>query len=350
MVKRKESSNAAAGKASPHFLVKPAVNGLGLDYIHLSLIALVLILVALSFSLSIPKHATSTVASCGYGLQKNGSCVLPLHTGAEALLSAERILADYGYTNSSLSLLPYYSFVNSSKVSYLNSTKEWLVVIPYNDPFTKELLNISMLLYDSNLSLAEPFMEMIKPVSLHNNTVVYPGVVSIYGRTLCTSNSSTPVYLFTDPYAPGALRSIDVALNASEHYGTRINMSYFFIFAGNSVNFYHSYGVGTTQEMGRYLACASRQEEFGSYIADLRKVYYGAPLTNTTLAQLAAGAGFNMSAFGSCLQNSSNMLNSQASMSNLYGVISTPEFVVGCKYSTIPQKLDNAINYTLAKG
>ncbi len=339
----------AAASASPVFLVKPAIKSLGLDYLHISLIVLVLVLAVFAFSLSSFKQAPQQqLQSCGYGLNPDGSCITPLHSGKEALAAAERLIADYAYTNSSLSLLPYYSLVNESKVSYLNASKEWLVVVPYDDPLNGEVLNISFILYDSNLSLSEPFLEMVKPLSLHNNTVVHPGVVSIYGRTSCASNSTVPVYLFTDPYAPGAFSSIRTAINASKAYGSKVNMSYFFIFAGNSAQFYNSYGVNSTQAMGRYLMCASRQSEFGAYVSNLSRVFYGSPVSGTTLSQLAAGAGFNMSLFGSCLQDSSSTMDSQASLSKLYGVVSTPEFVVGCKYSTIPQRLDSAINYTIS--
>ncbi|MGC8478802.1 MAG: DsbA family protein [Candidatus Micrarchaeia archaeon] len=344
--KKPESPKTENSKKEPVFIVRPASNKFGLDYLHITLIVLVLVLVALAFSLSSFKP-TTVVKTCAYGAI-NGTCTTPQHNSSAALKSAEKILASYGTINSSLSLLPYYSLVNESKVEYMPNSSMWLVIIPYLNPFTKEVLNVSMLLYGSNLSLAEPYMQMLRPISNTSDYVIAPGVVKMAGHAACSYNQSMPISLVTDPYAPGTLSSIEKALNESRKLGSRINMSYDFIFSDYSIGKYSSFGVQTTQALGQYLSCASLQsQKYGAFVENLSRIYTGNPISNFTLYQVATGSGLNMSLFNTCMQNISTKLDYQAKLAQFYGITSTPVFVLDCAYLSIPETLNESIAYAL---
>ena len=338
--------NRKNGK-EPVFIIRPAVKRFGLDYLHISLLVLVVILVALAFSLSVFRRGV-VLQNCQYGVV-NGTCAALEHNGTQALQSAERILASYATVNTSFSLLPYYSLINQSQAAYLPNQDRWLVVIPYLNPLlNNEKSNFSMLLYGSNLTLASPFIETIKPASPTNNTVQGLGFVNIYGRALCTTSKPIQVYLVTDPYAPGAIQSLYTALNASRQFNGSVNMSYYFIFSQYAAGFYNGYGIQKTQALGQYLSCASRQPgKLAGFLSNLTILYKGLPVSNYTLDQVEIGSGMNTTRFNACLNTSAANLNYQASLAGLYGVTVTPEFITDCKYASIPQTLGYAINYTL---
>lgn len=344
-----KKTNRIRKGSEPVFIIKPAVKGFGLDYLHVSLIALVVLLVALAFALSAFAPGAK-VMSCTYGAY-NGTCVTPVHNSSQAMTAASRVLASYATINASLSLLPYYALVNKSSVSYLPGQAQWFVTFPSINPLTHGQFNFSVLLYDSNLTLAYSYYPAIKPVLFTNNTVTAQGVVSIYGRSLCTTKKPAPVYTITDPYATGAISALYTALNASAKYGSAINMSYDFIFGGSAIGFYNGYGQATTQQLGRYLYCASKQapQKFRAFLGNLSMAYTGVPIYNTTLNQIALGSALNMSSFTTCMANSVSSLNLQAQIATFYGVTTTPEFVLNCRYATIPQTLYPAINYTLSQ-
>jgi hypothetical protein len=346
MPSKKKSATGKEGE--PVFILRPAIKNYGLDYLHIELMAIVVILIALAFALAYFKPGV-VVKSCAYGAV-NGTCALPVHNGTQALAAAERVIASYSTINTSFSLLPYYALVNESKVAYLPDQSAWFIDVPYIDPFlSNTIFNFSMLLSDSNLSLENSFSTMIKPVLYTNNTVVAPGTVSLYGEALCTTSKPVPVYLVTDPYATGAMPALYSALNASRRFGSEINMSYDFIFAGSSISLYSGYGAANTQLLGQYLSCASRQSDFRDFISNLSIAYTGVPLSNSTLYDVAQGSSLNISSLDACLSNSVTSLNYQAKVAELYHVITTPEFIVNCKYATIPQTLDSAINYSLGQ-
>lgn len=330
----------------PVYILKPAVKNFGLDYLHMELIAIVIILVALAFALAYFKPGT-VITSCAYGAV-NGTCTVPIHNSTQVLAAAEKIIASYATLNTSFSLLPYYALVNESKLSYLQNQSDWLVIVPYTDPFlSNTIFNFSMLLSDSNLTLENSFTQMIKPALYTNNSVVAPGTVSLYGSALCTTSKPVPVYMVTDPYASGVIPALYTALNASKHYGNEINMSYYFIFAGSAIPLYGGYGLESTQLLGRYLSCASKQSSFNNFLSNLSIAYKDVPLSNSTLYDIAQGSSLNTSALNTCMANSVTSLNYQAKVAALYNVVTTPEFIVNCKYATIPQTLNLAINYSL---
>lgn len=345
MAKEKGKTDKLNNK-EPVFIIRPASKSLGLDYMHIMLIVLVIILIALAFSLSTFKK--SVVLNCQYG-SMNGTCNSTIHTSAQALAAAEKYLASYSSINTTLSLLPYYTYVNQSSVNYLPSGKEWLVAFRYLNPLVKngQIFNISFLMYDSNLSLANSFTQTLKPVSMGNNSVAAFGTVNLYNQSICRTSKPIPVYVITDPYSPGMINTLFTAINTSRAYTNSINVSYFFIFSGYSQHFYNGFGIEQTQLMGKYLLCASNQPNFPQFVSNLSIAYPGYPMTNGTLYQVSLGSGLNTSELVGCLQNVTTRLNYQADFANLLNIVSTPTIIVNCKYSTIPQTINYAINYSL---
>ncbi len=348
MAKEKAEKNPKISGKEPVFIVKPALKNYGLDYLHISLIALVIILIVLAFALSSFKQGI-VVTNCQYGSNSTGSCNTTVHNSTQVLAAAERYLAAYSNVNTSLALVPYYALVNKSKVSYLVQGREWLVVVPYIDPFVKNtIFNMSLLLYDSNLSLANSFQQTLLPSVKTNNSVVALGTVSLYGEAACRTSTPIPIYVVTDPYAPGAINALNTTIKAARQYGSRINVSYFFIFSGYSISYYKGYGVSQTQYLGMYMECASQQRDrFPQFLSNLSIAYTGSPIGNQTLYQIVLGSGLNTSEFSGCMNNVTRTLNVQAEFANLYHIVSTPTVIVNCRYSTIPQTINYAINYSL---
>lgn len=343
----KKEKTTKLNSKEPVFIIRPASKHLGLDYLHILLIALVIILVVLSFALSTFQPA-KIVTNCQYGTNANSTCNSTVHNSSQALSAAEHYFAAYSSINTSLSLIPYYLLVNESQVSYLAGQKEWLVTVPYIDPLVKnKQFNISLLLYDSNLSLASSFLQTLKPVNDTNDSVVALGTVNLAGESACKTTKPIPVYVVSDPYAPGTISSIFTAINQSKAYTSSINVSYFFIFSGYSQHFYAGYGQDETQLMGRYLSCASGQSNFPQFLSNLSIAYTGLPLSNATLYQVMLGSNLNATKFGDCMSNVTARLNYESEFANLYNIVSTPTVIVNCRYSTLPQTLPYAINYSL---
>lgn len=346
MADKKKANTKLSGR-EPVFIVKPAFRNFGLDYLHIALIVLVVILVALAFALSTFKQGT-VITNCQYG-NVNGTCNTTVHNNTQVLAAAERILAGYSNFNTSLSLVPYYSLINQSKTDYLSDQKEWLVTVPYIDPLAKDtVFNVSMLLYDSNLSLAGSYIQSVRPQITTNNTVVGLGTVNLYGESACKTTAPVPVYVVVDPYSPDVLGTFDYAINASRHFSNKVNVSYFLIFSGYSQQYYAGYGEAYTQQMGKYMYCASGQHNFPQFVSNLSIAYTGKPLTNLTLYDVALGSSLNTTQLNACIANSTTALDYQSEFANLYHIVSTPTVIVNCKYSTLPQTLGYSINYSLS--
>lgn len=335
-------------KQEPVFIVKPALKHGGLDYLHISLIALVIILIALAFSLTYFKPAT-LLKNCQYGIV-NGTCTTPEYNSTQVLGAAGRILASYSYINTSLSLLPYYSEMNMANATFMPSQNSWLVDVPYVDPLaSNQVFHLSMVLSGSNLSLVRSYIQSISPTQHTNNSVVAFGTVQIYGKYLCTNKEPIPVYAVIDPYAPGAFSGIAKAINLTDAYRGRLNMSYDFVFTNYSSKWYAGYGTYQTQLLGMYLFCSSRQSGIAAYANNVSKVFDGRPLSNQTLYQTAVGSGLDIASMNACLANSTATLSYQAQLAKFYNILFTPQFIIDCKYSAIPETAGSAVNYTLSQ-
>lgn len=351
---RTDMSKRAQGspKNEPVFIVKQASRMGGLDYLHISLIALVILLVIVAFALSIFKQGV-ILENCPYGIINNDTCAHapPSNSIAEAnvIKAAGSILASYQNSSSSLSILPYYSLINESKVYYIQANETWLVTVPYIDPFENNTeYNISMVLY-KNLSLDNIFLSTIKPVVSSNYSTVAFGTVDLTNKYMCNYSAPMPVYLITDPYAPGSISAISKAINTSSKYSGNATMNYYFIFSDYSINMYKQYGVAATQRLGDYLVCASHQPEFKQFVSDLSSIDTSVPQSSSVLYSVVQSSGINTTSFNNCLANVSVPLNAQAQFASLYNLKVLPSFIVNCKYQALPQTLDSAINYTLGR-
>ncbi len=331
----------------PSFIIRPASKRAGLDYLHISLIALVVILVLLAFALAAFKQG-AVVQNC-VGSIINGTCAAPHYNQSQVLDQAQRVLATYSTFPTGLQLLAYYSDIGRATASYIPNQSEWLVVVPYTDPLANNAsYNFSMVFYDSNLTLSQAYLSSIKPSSISQNRVVSQGVVSLAARSKCTSSKPIPLYSFVDPYSVGAFQSIYRTINMSKQYSGSLNVSYKFIFTGAAALYYNGYGVTKTQDLGRYLFCASLQPRFPQYFYNVSNMFTGAPVSNITLQALATSTRLNLSQFNGCIANSSQTLEAQAFQANLYNITTTPTYVLNCKYMVIPQTLQEGINYSLS--
>ena len=337
-------------KGEPVFIVKRASRMGGLDYLHITLIALVILLVVVAFALSVFKQGV-VLENCQYGIVNNTCAPSPSQNAtaqANVIAAAGRVLAGYQNFSSALSILPYYSLMNKSHAYYMQANGTWLVTIPYLDPFENNTeYNISILLY-KNLSLDNIFLSTAKPAILSNYSTVSFGTVDLTNKYLCNYSTPIPVYLITDPYAPGTIAAIKRAMNTSSQYSGKINMNYYFIFSDYSINLYKQYGVAATQRLGDYLVCASHQPQFGQFIDDLSTVDTSIPQSSSVLYSVVQASGINTTSFDNCLASVSEPLDAQSQFASLYNINVLPTFIVNCKYQTLPQTLDSAINYTLS--
>ncbi len=326
------------------FIVKPVAKGHGLDYLHIVLGVLVVILVAFAFVLASSKPAT-VISGC---TANSTGCSTPQHNASAVLSAADQALVYYSSLNTSLSLLPYYALVNESTASYVPSGKYWLVVTPYLSPYNKSITyNFTMLLYDSNLTVKNAFINSLVPSASRTKSVVALGTIAIDATAACNTTRPIPIYLITDPYAPGAIDAISKLINASSLYGNSIDSQYFMVFSKYAIAKYQVFGVPQTQLMGNYMYCASKQPGFRQFISNLSIAYTGEPLSNLTLTNVAEGSSLDLGSLHACLSNSSTAINYQAELASRFNITSTPQIIVNCKYLTLPQTLDYAINYSL---
>ena len=348
----KKQVNKKNEKKDEVLLIKPASRMLGLDYLHITLLVLVVILIALAFGLSFFKPG-ATLTNCQYGLT-NGTCTTPKYNATQALLSAENYIASYQNVNSSYDLLSFLSIPQQATVSYLQNTNQWLVVMPFRVPLPNGTISsiigyTPLFLSGANLTVAQAYHQAaaIPPYLIKDHTIAF-GVVQLHGRVPCAYKTPIPVYMVTDPYAPGSIAGIQGAINASQKYGNEVNMSYKFMVSGYALSLYGSYGVNETEGTIASLYCASQQPRFPAYFKNYSIVYNNRPISNSVLTQVAVGSGLNLSDYNSCLANSTIALAYQAQFGRFYNLTTgAPTDIVNCQYQTIPETLPAAIDYAL---
>jgi hypothetical protein len=337
----------------PQIVVRPIGKFGGLDSIHLSLIALVVILIALLAVISYSKPqvinnttATTTITTT---MQYTNTTSKPMHTAAEVANKTEQILASYNYINinSSLSVyLPYFSLVNNMSISYMPSVKEWNVIVPIKNPYTGQQFNAAFQLYDSNLSLANSYMQMVMPSRILGNKVVYPGVISMSGKFTCNTNKPVQVFWFIDPYAPGSVLSLENFSSLEQEFGSNINASVKILYGAYSQIIGSKYGEANAQILGKYIFCASQQKNFSKFITSLNAIYSNNYLSEQSLLAIAKYSSLNMSSISSCIANSTTIINRQALLAEYYNITATPAVVVDCSYLALPQTVENAVCYS----
>ncbi len=341
-----QSRKSARGRAKeqPVFVVRSTRMG-GLDYLHISLLVLVAVLIGLAFALAYFQPGIM-LKDCPYGVL-NDTCAPAPYNASQVMSAVGRVLDGYARSNSSLSLLAYYSMPNRTSFSYSADTGEWVAIVPYVDPFyNNETLNATFVL-SNTLALKQSFLSMVNPARPGNDTVVAFGTIALSGKSLCAYRQPIPVYFISDPYVPGFVGYLNGAVNMSRKYAGRVNMSYYFIASQYAASKYAQYGAGTTQNLLRYLACASSQSGFGRFVSNLSIGYTGNPLSNSTLHDMVLGSGLNSTRFSACLANVSSALVAQSTLASFYNVQSVPAYIVDCRYGSIPDVVGGAINYTL---
>ncbi len=343
--KSRGNANAPISPKEPVFIVKPALRMGGLDYLHVLLLIMVAILIALAISLAYFRQGV-VLRDCQYGIV-NGTCAAPAHNATDAIAAAEHILAGYAALNTSLALVPYYTHTYAINASYVPARHEWLVDVPYTDPLLhNSTYHISLLLNGSTLGLVKAYLESVQPARANvGYAVAAYGTISD-GKTLCLNGTRVPVYLITDPYAPGALAGIRKLINFSQRH-SEVEPNYYFVFTGFSLQLYPRYGVNETQMLGRYLACAAQQGAYPQFVGALGTQFNGLPMAQPLLENIASVAGLNTSTLALCIDNSSQLLHDQAVLASYYGVVATPAMIVGCKYYTLPQTLGYTLRYVL---
>lgn len=346
----------------PSVIVKPLGKTGGLDSIHLALISLVVILIAVLLVISFYKQPlvnistsnvstnTTSVLTCEYGIA-NGRCILPLHNESQIKSYAEEFLAGYSTINTSLSLLPYISEVNLMNFSYNPSNHYWYVSFPIENPSGGELLHFSMMINDSNVSEIIPMIQTISPAASayqsSGNLVVSKGVVALSGKVACGTASPLQVYWFVDPYSPGGISSLANMTSLQAEYGSKIKISLEILFTQYSQGIANVYGLNKTMQLGDYLFCSSEQpgQPFVSFTKSLENSYSGSYISKSQLSAYASNAGLNTSKINSCLNSAGTYINRQAVLAKYYNVISSPIVVTDCKYLSLPQTTNAAIQY-----
>jgi len=326
-------------------VVRPLGGLGGLDNIHVALIALVILLIALlivvSSSPSGGMQPNSTL-TCAYG-SVNGTCVMPLHNLSDAKVRLGQILASYAYVNGSLSILPYFSSIQNAAVDYIPQSRQWLGVVAVQNPYGTNF-SASFLFYDSNFSLAAPYLQTSSTSKIFSNYVVSQGVVRLSGKVACLTQNPIQTYWFIDPYAPGSISSLNQLTSLQSKFGSGINATLKIVFGSESLRIANSgAGVNNTQALGKYIFCASKQSNFTSFVSNLQSLYSNAYVPEAFLNQIANQSKLNLPLLNSCVANSTATINNQLLLAQYYNVTSTPSIVTDCIYQSIPQTAQNAI-------
>lgn len=347
MAKKKESD--------VDVVIKPISRFGGLDNIHVALMALVVVLVLLLFVISGSKtitivNSTNVTNNTITHLASNftctmGNCTQPLHSIAQVKGFVEQVLASYSYVNGSASLIPYFSDIGNATYVYVPKDGKWYVTIPAISIYDKVRFQELVVVSDSNLSLDFVTIETQKPPHIVNDKLVSEGVISLNNKLSCNTQNPVQVFWFIDPYAPGAIASLNNLTTLENRFTNKVNVTIKILFGGATTQVGNEYGLGNAQELGRYLLCASTQQNFGRFSEALQSAYGGQYLSESILNPLAQNSGLNMSEINSCISNSTPLLNRQALLGQYYNITTTPVAIVNCKYLTIPQTVQEGVCY-----
>jgi hypothetical protein len=340
----------------PQIVVRPIGKFGGLDNIHIALIALVAILVMLVAIISYSKPQVlianeSLNASCASFCANeinnlNMSLPKPLHTVEDVANYTERVLATYNFINLNSSIaiyFPFYSNVNAMNISYIPSLGEWHVVVPIKNPVTNSTFFSSFDIYDKNLTIANAYLQTILPNKILSYKTVYPGVLSIPGKFACSEKSPVQVFWFIDPYAPGAIYSLEYIPKLESLFNSNVNITIKILFGEYTNLIGQRYGSLNAQYLGKYILCASQQKNFTNFIINLNALYSNNYVDNQTLYMVAKYSRLNLSELNSCIANSTTLINRQALLAEYYNITATPSVVVDCRYLAIPQTTSNAV-------
>ncbi len=333
----------------PSIIIKPIGRFGGLDNLHLTLIVVIALLLLLVLVIAYAKpitilSSTNTSANCTNSTA--GTCAQPMHNSTQIRLLAERILASYTSVNGSLSVLPFIANVSGMNVSYVPYLRSWRVDITAMSPGTSETSQAEFLISDVNTSQITPLLQVAKPPSITNNSVVANGVVKLAGRYACLQQQPTNVYWFIDPYAPGAVKSLLNFTDLEIEFGNKVNLTIRVVSGAATQQVGSTFGLFNAQLLGRYTYCASQQSNFTAFASNLNSVYAGSYLSQPVLANIANSSKLNYAQLTSCLNQSVQVLDVQSLLAKYYNITQTPVAVVNCEYLAIPETAHQAICYS----
>ncbi len=335
-------------------VVKPIGRLGGLDSIHVALIALVVILVLLLFVVAGSKVITivnttnatnnTKVLASNYTCT-NGVCSGPVHNESQVKNYTERVLASYNFVSGSSSLIPYFSDVSNSTYVFVPKSRLWYVTIPAINPSTRTKFYEIMTIYDSNLTLDVISIETAKPSLVLSNKVVSQGVIQLSNRFACMQQTPAQVYWFMDPYAPGAIASLNNVSELEQKFAGNVNVSFKIVFRSATAQIANTSGLLNAQALGRYILCASTQSNFSRFSSNLQAAYGGSYLSPNVLAGIALSSNLNTNALDACMANSTPLINTQTLLASYYNITTTPVAVVNCRYLALPQTAQQAVCY-----
>ncbi len=335
----------------PTIIVKPISKLGGLDNIHVALIALVVVLILLLLVITYSKPPVAirneTLSNCTYGAV-NGSCVVPMHNASQIGGVAQRLLATYANTNSSLSVLAYVTNVLQMTELYVPGENAWLVTVPSVNPANNQTFHIAMLINDKNLSQVTPYYQLPAPSTISSNKVVAQGVIQV-NQPACGIAGPLREWWFIDPYAPGGMQSLVQMAGIDSAYNGTINATLKILYSSYTADIGRQVGNSSAQALGRYLLCSTTQRNFKEYVSAVNALYSGGYLSPNTLQSAAQGAGLNTTALANCVSilnsGTDTIINEQSLLADHYNISFTPAVVTDCEYLSQPQGAIRAACY-----
>ncbi len=348
-----KSSGALKG---PSVVVKPLGRLGGLDGIHLSLMALVMVMAALLLVISSNNgiRATNSTTTLAYNCTTaaaNGTCTAPIHNASQVRLAVEQFIARYSYLNTSYSLLPYISDVNSMTVSYSPSSGSWYASVPTKAPGNNSTVYLSFIYNDRSASVM-PFIQAVTPSLATQNYVKSYGVMQLTGKASCSVPYPEQVYWFIDPYSPGSISRLKDLTALESQFGNAMQAHLEILYTQYSAQVADAYGINNTEALGNYLFCASSQQNFTRFVSTVNSTYSDKYMSPSFLATLAKDSGLDANALGTCMGNATGVIARQSVLAQYYNVTSTPLVITDCQYQSIPQTEQYALciaNSTLCK-
>ncbi|MCL5427789.1 MAG: hypothetical protein M1321_01255, partial [Candidatus Marsarchaeota archaeon] len=177
----------------------------------------------------------------------------------------------------------------------------------------------------------------VKPSLTTQNYVKSYGVVMLQGKVACSTASPLQIYWFIDPYSPGSVRSLETMEGIQSRFPAGVQTRLEVLYTPYSQQIALSHGIGNTQAFGKYLFCASQQQNFSRFVNSVNSSYDGLYMSPQFLSTLANDSGLNRIALDSCIANSSVVIARQSVLAAYYNVTSTPMIVTNCQYQSIPQ-------------
>lgn len=328
----------------PSVVIRPIGRLGGLDNLHITLLIALAVLMLLAALVAYSKPVTiANITNCTYG-SANNTCITPLHNASFVGALAERVLASYATVNSSLSLIPFISNVSTINAAFVPQSRAWLVSLSARNLGSNQTFRVAFLISDTDTSQITPLLQTAKPSMISNNSVVSLGVVRLNDKPACGANS-TQVYWFVDPYAVGALKSLQNATALETQFGSKVNLTVKIVAGADTQRIASSYGLGNAEALGMYAFCASQQSGFSSFVSNLNSLYSGSYLSANVLSNIANFSNLNRTALNSCLGGAVPKINAQGLLAQYFNITQTPVAIVSCQYLAIPQTAKQAVCY-----